>query len=354
MLDIIIKNATVIDGSGADGYSADIGIKDGKIETIGNVGSITDSAKEVIDANGLTVTPGFIDSHSHSDNALVDFPELIEKCEQGITTAVGGQCGSSCVPKPMSEHPELRSSTVFFEDMKSRRFGSNTALFLGHGTVRSAVMGMADRAPTEEELEKMRTLVKEGVRAGAMGISFGLIYTPGCYAKTDELIEIAKAAAEESKDKAALIIKPSNEGLYSFYEKLGFKTTFYYDEYEYFGKKSSDKKLDFITFKEYSTKREQLLKNTPHVCWENMMEYIGLGGEFFKGEDFCGLVEKTNNKLFLREFIGNEEGIDALLLNLDYKSAVIRVTENKTPFGMLRPLKSENFPEKMYMGFAMD
>ena len=96
MLDLIIKNGKIIDGTGADPFFADIGIENGKIVFIGDC---TAEAKKVIDAAGLVVTPGFIDSHSHADNAVVDFPEQREKCEQGITTSVAGQCGSSYMPK---------------------------------------------------------------------------------------------------------------------------------------------------------------------------------------------------------------------------------------------------------------
>lgn len=193
MFDVIIKNGTIVDGSGASPYLADIGIKNGKIEKIG---SSLIGAETVIDASGLTVTPGFIDSHSHSDNAILEYPEMIEKCEQGITTSIAGQCGTSAMPKPQSDNPILHTSTAFFEAVGKIPLGSNNAIFIGHGTIRNAVMGMANREPTKEELDKMRELLREGIRAGAMGISFGLIYTPSCYAKTDELIELAKVAAE--------------------------------------------------------------------------------------------------------------------------------------------------------------
>lgn len=193
MLDLIIKNGQIIDGTGAEPFFADIGIENGKIVIIGDCGQ---EAKKVIDAAGLVVTPGFIDSHSHVDNAAVDFPEQKEKCEQGITTSVAGQCGSSYMPKIKASAEARRSAEGFFKKLDTLPLGANIVTFVGHGTVRSSVMGLANREPTDDELEQMKELVRESVKAGALGVSFGLIYVPSCYAKTAELVEIAKACKE--------------------------------------------------------------------------------------------------------------------------------------------------------------
>lgn len=162
-------------------------------------------------------------------------------------------------------------------------------------------------------------------------------------------------AREKAKldGKEALIIRPSNESLYFFYEKLGFKTAFYFNEFEYSCKQTSNLDFTFTDSKGYNEKREELLKNTPHAVWSEMLSYIGENGKFFVGKDFCGLMEIEEEKVFLREFIGNKEGIDALLSKLSYKTAVVRTTEKEKPFGMLCPLK-EMVTDKMYMGFAMD
>ena len=185
MLDIIIKGGSIIDGSGSAPYSADIGIKDGRIEKIGN---LTEDAEAVIDAAGLTVTPGFIDSHSHSDNQIFSHPEMREKIEQGITTSIGGQCGSSLLCK--KEMPK-----DFFEKAAETKLGSSLATFVGHGSVRAAVMNYENREPSAEELSKMKELVRESIRRGAVGMSTGLIYNPGMFAKTDELIELSSLIA---------------------------------------------------------------------------------------------------------------------------------------------------------------
>ena len=207
MFDLLITNGIILDGTGGPSFHADIGIKDGKIMRIGQG---LQEARKTIDAAGLTVTPGFIDSHSHSDGTILEFPELIEKIEQGITTSVAGQCGSS--PAPISrdvdpaDAPQIaafgkatdvyKTAGVFLDTLKTLPMGSNTATFVGHGALRKAVMGIENRAPSEEELETMKALLRDGMEHGALGVSFGLIYTPSCYADTDELIALAKVVGE--------------------------------------------------------------------------------------------------------------------------------------------------------------
>ena len=187
MYDLIIRNGTVLDGSGKEGYCADIAVKDGKIVRIGT--KLTD-AVHCIDASGLVVTPGFVDSHSHSDEDVFDAPDQKEKVEQGITTSIGGQCGGSLFPTPEE------TAGVILEKACKVPQGANVAIFVGHSQLRQCVLGMENRAPTAQELEKMKALLRDGIEHGALGVSFGLIYTPGCYAQTPELIELAKVAGE--------------------------------------------------------------------------------------------------------------------------------------------------------------
>ena len=200
MYDLIIKNGNILDGTGSPRYLADIAVKDGKIARIGK--NIKGDAAEVIDATGLTVTPGFIDSHSHSDNAILEYPDMIEKVEQGITTSVGGQCGGSVAPAALSAYPLpeekkcLATMGSFLEAYKDAELGSNLCIMVGHSSLRKATMGLDNREPTAEEMEKMKELLREGIRGGAMGLSLGLIYVPSTYAKTPELIELAKVAGE--------------------------------------------------------------------------------------------------------------------------------------------------------------
>lgn len=204
MYDLIIKNGKIIDGTGSPSYYSDLAIKDGKIVRIAK--NITGS-KKTIDASGLTVTPGFIDSHSHSDSAVLEFPDQIEKIEQGITTSVGGQCGSTKAPINIGHKPydvaSFGKSTEVYKTMgsflnvaKDVPLGSNLVTFVGHSALRNAVIGPFNRDPSGEELEKMGELLREGIEHGALGVSFGLIYPPSCFAKTDELIYLATVAAQ--------------------------------------------------------------------------------------------------------------------------------------------------------------
>ncbi len=185
MYDILIKNGNLIDGTGSPAMKAQLAVKDGKIVKIAR--HIDGDAKKVIDAAGKVVTPGFIDSHSHSDNQFSTNPVQTEKIEQGITTSVAGQCGGSVCSANAGE---------FLDNARGAQLGANMALLIGHGSIRRAVFGTENREPTREELEKMKDIMRSAMEHGALGVSFGLIYTPGCYAKTDELIEIAKIVGE--------------------------------------------------------------------------------------------------------------------------------------------------------------
>ena len=193
MFDLLIQNGTVIDGSGKDGFIADVAVENGKIVAVGN---ISGDAKQIIDATGLVVTPGFIDSHSHADGAILTYPEQLEKVEQGITTSIGGQCGSTAYPQ-IGEGGSLIKMSTFLQKAVTVPQGANIATFAGHRALRKAVMGMAVRAATAEEITKMQALLRDAMDAGAMGVSFGLIYSPSCYAETEELIALARVAKEK-------------------------------------------------------------------------------------------------------------------------------------------------------------
>ncbi len=208
MYDLIIKNGTIIDGTGSPAYHCDIAVSNGKIARISR--NIKDEAENVIDAKGLTVTPGFIDSHSHSDNAMFDYPDMIEKIEQGITTSIGGQCGSTLAPvyKGINsenahdvagygkENEVYKTFGTMINIAKNIPFGSNLMTFVGHGALRKAVIGFDNRKATPAEMEEMKKLLKDAMENGAVGLSYGLIYSPSCYADTDELIELAKVVKE--------------------------------------------------------------------------------------------------------------------------------------------------------------
>ena len=232
--DLIIKNETIVDGSGKSAYKGSIGVKGDKVGSVGDVGGDT---KEVIDAKGLTAVPGFIDSHSHADWSIQFFPKCESFALQGVTTYVGGECGGS--PAPIGEMiglpgiarqyiHELTSFkyypsqnffpreqvngfmkekfgwTVdwhtmgdFFEVVEKQGFSVNYAPLVGHRTVRSYVMGEDfERHATEEERAEMAVLIRQAMDDGCIGMSVGLDYDPDVFASRDEIVEHAKIMNE--------------------------------------------------------------------------------------------------------------------------------------------------------------
>jgi N-acyl-D-amino-acid deacylase len=183
--DVVIRNGRVLDGSGNPWMRADIGIRGGRIAAVGRLDGAV--ARTTIDAADRVVSPGFIDVHSHAGEglsraALRQGQPLIA---QGITTIVANPDGGGPV--------DLAAQR---DELSTGGLGPNVALLIGHGSVRGAVLGDENRAPTAEELDRMRALVKRGMDAGAFGLSSGLFYRPGSFARTEEVIELAKVAGQ--------------------------------------------------------------------------------------------------------------------------------------------------------------
>jgi len=186
--DLIIANGQILDGTGSPSLSADVGIRNGKIAKIGDLAG-SDAAK-VIDAEGLIVSPGFIDLHNHSDEELISTPKADTYIRQGVTTLFVGQCGGSAAPS--DEYPTFAS---YLATLDEKGMALNAAALVGHGNIRQLVVGGDDRAPTPAELEEMKAMVAAAMDEGAYGLSTGLVYFPGMYAKTDEIVELAKVVA---------------------------------------------------------------------------------------------------------------------------------------------------------------
>jgi len=207
MYDIVIKNGLIIDGSGKPGFKADLAVKGGRITKIGK--SIDREANRIISAEGLAVCPGFIDIHTHSDFVLLVNPKAESKVRQGVTTEVIGNCGVSAAPakgaalesakRIMSgygiDKVEWTSFSDYLNLLERKSIAINVVALVGHGTVRQCVLGMEDRPPTEGELQEMKSLIAEAMEAGAFGMSSGLVYPPGRYASTNELIELCKVVS---------------------------------------------------------------------------------------------------------------------------------------------------------------
>lgn len=191
MYDLVIRGGLVYDGLGGAPKLCDIAVEKGVIV---RVGEIPETGKKEIDAKGLCVTPGFIDSHSHGDGSVRKTPLMECVAEQGITTALTGQCGSSIYPVP-SLGPD-QSAKEFFDELKKHRSGMNFAMFVGHSALRKTVMGKSMDEPTPEQMAQMKKLLADGLREGAMGLSLGLGYVPSIYSKKEELCELAQVVKE--------------------------------------------------------------------------------------------------------------------------------------------------------------
>lgn len=204
--DLLIRNADIVDGTGAPRFAGDIGIRADRIERVGDLGSA--SARTEIDLGGRVAAPGFIDVHTHDDRLLLSGPEMAPKLSQGVTTVVAGNCGISLAPTPRpfgaSVLPPLnllddsgdwfrfRDFAAYVQALEARPAATNCALLVGHTTLRAATMDRFDRPASSSEISAMRTLVEQSLEAGAIGVSTGLFYEPAISAPPEEVIEICR------------------------------------------------------------------------------------------------------------------------------------------------------------------
>ena len=205
--DILIKNGRIVDGTGNSWFYADIAIKDGKIFRMGKNLSLT--SDKIIDAKGLVVAPGFIDVHGHIEGGIISTPEAANYIYDGVTTVITGNCGGSAA--------DIKR---FYYRVDSVRPSINVSTLVGHNTVREQVMKEEDRKPTAAEQAQMEALVIQAMKDGAVGLSTGLIYIPGTYAETEEVVGLAKAAAQYNGIYASHIRDEENEVVPAIEEAL--------------------------------------------------------------------------------------------------------------------------------------
>jgi len=211
--DLVIRHGLVVDGTGAPAFPADVAVASDRIAAVGEVpeeGARPDG--RTIDASGLVVAPGFIDVHTHDDLAVLHTPTVDFKVRQGVTTNIVGNCGMGAAPSseayldfyrtvlgeilgPMAALP-WRTTEEFHRAVEEAGPSLNVASFVPHSTIRFLAMGMERRPPAPAEMATMKGLLTEGMEAGALGLSTGLIYPPGLFAGTEELIELGRAAGE--------------------------------------------------------------------------------------------------------------------------------------------------------------
>ena len=209
-LDIVLSGGRVVDGCGDPWFCADVGVRGSTIAAIAPPATLT--GRRVIDAGGLYVTPGFVDPHTHSDVSIIQYPQADSVVRQGVTTHVTGNCGISAAPVEAAHRDDLLQDFAHYWDVTGvawewrsfaqylraiERAGTaiNIVPLVGHGALRLAAMGFAAREPSAAEMAKMVRLLDKSMAAGAHGMSTGLVYPPGCYASTAEIVELARVVA---------------------------------------------------------------------------------------------------------------------------------------------------------------
>ncbi len=227
--DLLICGGTVIDGTRAPRFEADVGIRAGVIAAIGDL--VGHSADEVMDATGRIVAPGFIDSHTHDDQAVISQPDMIFKVSQGVTTVIAGNCGISAAPlRPDMElpmplnlieaPPEGRFTTfaAYLQALRQTPSSVNIAAMVGHTTLRAVTMKSLDREANAEEIAAMQTLLEEALQAGAIGLSTGTFYPPAVKATTEEIIAVGRPLTKHKalyvthmRDEAAMVMESLEE-----------------------------------------------------------------------------------------------------------------------------------------------
>ncbi|MBI3374192.1 MAG: D-aminoacylase [Betaproteobacteria bacterium] len=226
--DWVIREASLYDGTGAPPVIADIAIEGGRIAEVGAAGG---TARASLDGRGLALSPGFIDVHTHDDFAAVLHPQMEFKLCGGVTTCVVGNCGMGAAPfaeasvmarafHPHAVLPEWRGYAGYLAQLDAAPPAVNVGVLIGHGTARMAAMGQEVRAPEAKEMARMKAIITEGLEAGALGLSSGLIYDPGRFAGTDELVELASLMrgtgalyATHMRDESTGLLESVNEAI---------------------------------------------------------------------------------------------------------------------------------------------
>lgn len=233
--DIVLKNGKIIDGTGNPWFKADIGITQGKIVKIGFIE--TEESHKMVDAEGMVVSPGFIDIHNHADYTMFGFPNCESFVMQGITTGVVGNCGASFAPvnsntqdlfknylSPLMAKTDCdwnwNSFKEYLDKIKAKKVAINLVPLVGHGAIRCAVKGFDKSIASYEEIERMKKILADCLVEGAYGMSTGLYYPPGGYANTDEIIELGKILKQYGgiysthvRDEATKLIESVKEAI---------------------------------------------------------------------------------------------------------------------------------------------
>lgn len=239
MYDLILKNGSIVDGTGKKIYKGSIGIKNGKIDHIIVGNECEAKAKRVIDCKGKHISPGFIDVHSHGDSDLGEYYPELSKLAQGITTHIAGHCGVTVIPismKYLDEYKEMfhflsretpeqiksfEKCKNYIEYIRGKDLYLNCKLFAGHSAIRLAAMGLENKPASSEDLELMKSMLRDAMENGALGMSTGLIYPPATYSQPEEILELCKVVKEYDgiysthlRSESASVIDAIKEAIY--------------------------------------------------------------------------------------------------------------------------------------------
>lgn len=387
-LDILIKNGSIIDGTGYGEFIADIGIKDKKIVAIGRLNE--EDAVKIIDVKGLKVVPGFIDIHSHTDADLIINPKAESKIRQGVTTEITGQDGFSWGPiggpeleltlknfkEQYGEELKWRTIADFLNDFSNRKFAVNIATMVGLGTIREFVIGLDDRPASNDELKRMQYELIKALEEGAIGISTGLEYTPGSFASTEELIKLCEVVPEkyrlysshirnednfvlEAIDEAIEIARKSNSRLQVAHLKVSGKSNW--------------KKVDQVIEKIDNASKEGIEINAdryPYVAYHTNLSslfplWVRDGGK----EKFLERLKDNSLKIDIREYVQKKvENLDGdwdgvLITSVGEESyrgyqgkTIKQISEElgEDPFDLTTKILIGTNDNVMMMGFGME
>jgi N-acyl-D-amino-acid deacylase len=365
--DLIIRNGTIIDGTNRPGFSADLAIQEDRIVAVGTVGG---DAEQTIDATGRVVSPGFIDVHSHDDFALLDRPLCDFKIMQGVTTEVIGNCGFGAAPASAAYKEFLQgfgavlfgplgkfsweTTGEFLRLIEARPPSVNVVAQIPHAAVRYGVLGSEKRPPSAQELSKMQALVREGMEAGAVGLSTGLYYLP--HTQTEEVIALAKVVAEygglyatHMRNEAGQLLDSINETL-----RIGREAgvAVQISHHKAMGRKNWGKVSESLALVEQARRRGQDVTSDayPYVAGSTTLAALASGGSLalvssadvliastpnrheYEGktlDEICRLLEKPLEQA-VRDILAEEgEGVVAVIFGME-EADVRRVLAHPT------------------------